>query len=612
MTSSRKKPKAERQRTNARKPKRRSLHTPFTEAQLRVAHKDFAALGPAERMRLARETAETRFPELQQAFPTLRLAFSGHRARLSAKGRLRVLRDVCIVFVVPRKRKPKRGSRLKLLPRELLAYHRRSDGISVLCAIPADVDEIRAYNRARIQSPPQLDVVPSRQTGFEHASYACCIRRAPLPGSAFLVGCRHGFSLTQQFHPQQPNCVLRANGQAVANTLRASGPLVDEPDISFDAQLAEAVDAAALAALLDDVQLAGHAANPGDLTNNQRGFVQNARGPVPVTFRTVLTSFPIDYGVAGLAHVRHAELIQFGFAGDARTQAGDSGAAVTSERGGGMLLGMHIAANVGGNAANERTYAIPAWRLLDPGQYRGINPQEQWIVVENAGPAASPASVANAVVSAAGPGIPPELAVDHSFHDGVVWRLAADGIHIGGQAPELDPHNPQALNAFLANFQPACEDAARQFSVPIELIAATAMTESSGNPNAIRQEPGYQNDDSTPAKISAGLMQTLIATARDALRDKTIDRNFLLVPGNSLKAGAATIASRAKMTGFDPPKVACAYNAGSLLLDPSPGNRWRMRQFPIGTSQHADRFVKWFNACMGAPRAWGPGVPSFN
>lgn len=30
----------------------------------------------------------------------------------------------------------------------------------------------------------------------------------------------------------------------------------------------------------------------------------------------------------------------------------------------------------------------------------------------------------------------------------------------------------------------------------------------------------------------------------------------------------------------------------------SDSNRWKMRQCPINSSEHADRFVKWFNDCF--------------
>jgi len=47
-----------------------------------------------------------------------------------------------------------------------------------------------------------------------------------------------------------------------------------------------------------------------------------------------------------------------------------------------------------------------------------------------------------------------------------------------------------------------------------------------------------------------------------------------------------------------PPKVACAYNAGGIVYNDSPGDRWTVQQSPINSCEHADRFVRWFNACF--------------
>ena len=60
----------------------------------------------------------------------------------------------------------------------------------------------------------------------------------------------------------------------------------------------------------------------------------------------------------------------------------------------------------------------------------------------------------------------------------------------------------------------------------------------------------------------------------------------------------AYIAGQWKVTHFDPPKVACAYNAGGIYHNDAAQNRWKMRQYPIGTAEHANRFVKWFNDCF--------------
>jgi soluble lytic murein transglycosylase-like protein len=142
------------------------------------------------------------------------------------------------------------------------------------------------------------------------------------------------------------------------------------------------------------------------------------------------------------------------------------------------------------------------------------------------------------------------------------------------------------------------EEWAVKFGVPVELIIATIGTESRGDPAAIREEPGYVSDEKTPNQVSPGLMQTLISTARTVLGDNTINRRWLQEPGNSIRAGTAYIAQQWNVTNFDPPKVACAYNAGSIRYNPSESNRWKMRQYPLNSSEHADRFVKWFNECF--------------
>jgi hypothetical protein len=75
----------------------------------------------------------------------------------------------------------------------------------------------------------------------------------------------------------------------------------------------------------------------------------------------------------------------------------------------------------------------------------------------------------------------------------------------------------------------------------------------------------------------------------------SVDRSWLLDPANSIAAGTAYIAQQAKLTRLDPPLVAAAYNAGRLAKNDGAKNRWKLRQFPIGTGEHVDRFVRFFN-----------------
>ena len=192
-----------------------------------------------------------------------------------------------------------------------------------------------------------------------------------------------------------------------------------------------------------------------------------------------------------------------------------------------------------------------------------------------------------------------DLIPPHQFRDGVSWRLTAQGVLIGqSPTPETTGGEPKTVRDIWARFGEPIDMWSQKLGVPVELIVATICTETSGKPDALRKEPGYISDEQTPNKISPGLMQTLISTAQKTLGDPGIDRDWLLKAENSIRAGTAYIASQWTTTHFDPPKVACAYNAGDIYYNDSPANRWKMRQYPINSSEHADRFVKWFNDCF--------------
>lgn len=189
-----------------------------------------------------------------------------------------------------------------------------------------------------------------------------------------------------------------------------------------------------------------------------------------------------------------------------------------------------------------------------------------------------------------------ELMMYHAaFPGGVEWQLTSQGIKINGAGIERTYGEPATVARVWKNFGDSIQKWADELVVPVELIVATICTETGGNPNAVRKEPGYASDYGTPSRVSAGLMQTLISTAREVVGKRGIDRNWLLAPDNAIMAGASYIKKQAGATDFDPPKVACAYNAGGVYRQDGARNRWKMRQFPLGTGEHCDRFVKWFN-----------------
>ncbi|MBL8266840.1 peptidoglycan-binding protein [Steroidobacter sp.] len=206
------------------------------------------------------------------------------------------------------------------------------------------------------------------------------------------------------------------------------------------------------------------------------------------------------------------------------------------------------------------------------------------------------------------------------YQDGRSWLVNAAGVVIDGEAKVRDSTagDLQLVRRVRGDFTqalvtsigpgPGCTP------VPVELIIATICTESSGNTKALRKEPGCDliDPERTPHRVSAGLMQTLLSTAREARDQPQLRLNDLYVPKESIAAGAAYIWRQARTTRFDPPLVAAAYNAGGIYYNNSSTNPWRVRQYPIGTSHHVDRFVRFFNAAM-ADSAQNPhpaGIPS--
>jgi Transglycosylase SLT domain len=191
--------------------------------------------------------------------------------------------------------------------------------------------------------------------------------------------------------------------------------------------------------------------------------------------------------------------------------------------------------------------------------------------------------------------MPDALTELHGHAGGVRWKLTPEGVFVEGSGIERTAGVPSTVTRAWETYSEAINRWGAEYGVYAELILATMCTETTAKPTARRNEPGWTSDVETPSKVSLGLMQTLISTARSTLHKPDVDTGWLLVPENSIQAGTAYIAQQRAATRLDPPLVACAYNAGGVYDNDSPANRWRLRQYPIGKGEHCDRFVKWFN-----------------
>ena len=149
--------------------------------------------------------------------------------------------------------------------------------------------------------------------------------------------------------------------------------------------------------------------------------------------------------------------------------------------------------------------------------------------------------------------------------------------------------------------------ASEKYGVPVPAIIATISTESSSNPKAYRYEPlfykRYIKDQAEwknspyyqyPRRIAAsyGLVQIMYTTAhKTGFRGKPED---LYDPAANINAGAAYIASKyqIKQHSWDPPKIACAYNAGSVRA--TKANDWGMHHHP----GHLERWIPAYNGAV--------------
>ncbi|PZW42126.1 transglycosylase-like protein with SLT domain [Humitalea rosea] len=207
------------------------------------------------------------------------------------------------------------------------------------------------------------------------------------------------------------------------------------------------------------------------------------------------------------------------------------------------------------------------------------------------------------------------------FGGGTRWSLGPLGVTLASGGLVVTPAHARTVRGLLADwFAQPLQAAASRTGVPVELLVACLATESAGGAataaecaQAERHEPGFRSYEATPHRVSIGCMQTLVTTAREAL-GRPVTPEELRDPAVSIAAGAAYIAAQGPRTLLDPPVVACAYNAGGVYLEEGAANRWRMRQYPLGTGQHADRFCAFFNATMallGAEPALAGTAPSF-
>ena len=202
-----------------------------------------------------------------------------------------------------------------------------------------------------------------------------------------------------------------------------------------------------------------------------------------------------------------------------------------------------------------------------------------------------------------------DLTAFHNPYGGRRWRLTPEGIETEDAGILRTKGKPLTVTRLWQDFGDAIRHACWELDVPSDLVVAMipieAVRTSDGryDPRSIREEPGYVSDEETPHRVSPGLMQTLISTARrmadkyDLLPPDRVTRELLFDPYYSILLGTAYLAHQIERYGPDPVLLCGAYNAGGVYE--TARNTWRIRTYG---KTRMDRYVAWFNDYHAAVR----------
>jgi len=195
----------------------------------------------------------------------------------------------------------------------------------------------------------------------------------------------------------------------------------------------------------------------------------------------------------------------------------------------------------------------------------------------------------------------------HNKYGGRYWRVTEDGIETRDAGYLRTAGDPVTVTKLWEDFGEDISYICAELNVPADMIVAMIPIEARRtrdgryDPRSVRHEPGYISDEETPRRVSPGLMQTLITTARSMARHYSlvdpdeVDREMLFDPFYSIMLGGAYIAYQIGRYGPDPILIASAYNAGSARKHL--GNPWHLQAYG---KTRISRYCSWFNDFMFA------------
>ena len=168
----------------------------------------------------------------------------------------------------------------------------------------------------------------------------------------------------------------------------------------------------------------------------------------------------------------------------------------------------------------------------------------------------------------------------HNIFGGISWTVSGERVHLASGTPAGDV---TAVRACMNRYGTSIRRWADHFQLSRASILATAIAESNCT------DPAGSSDG-----LSSGPMQVTASTcaALTGLSRSTCRLRMHTSPDFSFQVGATYISSSYQRAQHhrDPPKIAAAYNAGSLQR--SYANHWHL----VSTGNHIDRWVRAYNA----------------
>ncbi|HEY5947782.1 MAG TPA: transglycosylase SLT domain-containing protein [Kofleriaceae bacterium] len=168
----------------------------------------------------------------------------------------------------------------------------------------------------------------------------------------------------------------------------------------------------------------------------------------------------------------------------------------------------------------------------------------------------------------------------HSIFGGIQWRVLNQRVRLHSGTPA---GSVSAVRACMNRYGASIRHWADHYSLSRASVVATALTES----NCTNPAGSSDGLSSGPMQVTASTCAALTGLSRSTCRSRMHTQ-----PDFSFQVGAKYMGSSYQRNQHhrDPPKIAAAYNAGSLRK--SFANRWHM----VSTGNHIDRFVQHYNA----------------